>query len=64
MVRGRMNDFRHFRLGDMSMANVLEGVSRGHGEWGGALFGGFSWDLVMGCDGPDWRVGSLWVPKF
>ncbi len=22
------------------MANVLEGVSGGHGEWGGALFGG------------------------
>ena len=24
---------------------------------------GFSWDLVMGCYGPDWRVGPLWVPK-
>ena len=23
----------------------------------------FLWDLVMGCDGPDWRVGPLWVPR-
>jgi hypothetical protein len=24
---------------------------------------GFTWDLVMACDGPDWRVGPLWVPR-
>ncbi len=24
---------------------------------------GFLWVLVMGCDGPDWRVGPLWVPR-
>ena len=23
---------------------------------------GFSWDLIMGCDGLDWLVGPLWVP--
>jgi hypothetical protein len=37
---GIMGFRRDDPMTDLHLANVLEGVSRGHGEWRGALFGG------------------------